>query len=97
MLVLKGIGKKTKITKYVTGGLASADHSKRQANGRGIRGYGFTYSEDLQDAMVFENSQQALAMIQTTVDNTNKRNTTLELVEVEIVASKPVLKELKAI
>lgn len=97
MFVLKGIRKG--ITKYVTGGLNSADNSARgsRAGGLRINGYGFTYSGDLQDAMVFDNSQQALAMVQTTVDNTNKRNTSLSLVEVELVASKPVLKELKAV
>jgi len=97
MFVLKATRKA--IVKYVTGGLERADESKRgqKANGLKIKGYGFTYSGDLQDAMVFDNSQQALAMVQTTVDKTNKRNTTLALVEVELVASKPVLKEVKAV
>ena len=93
MFVLKGIGKNTKITKYVTGGLTQADHSKRSGK---IKGYGFTYSQDLQDALVFENSTDALAMVQTTVDNTNKRNTTLGLVEVELKQT-PSLVEIRVV
>lgn len=95
MFVLKGWGKVTKITKYVTGGLAKADNSLRGSK-RGIRGYGFKYSESINDAMIFDDSRAALALVQETVDNTNKRNTTLGLVEVEVITT-PSVKEVKEI
>lgn len=83
MFVLKGRGRRTKITKYVKAGTPEP-------------GYGFAYTTNLKEATQFASSQEALEHVQKIVDATNKRNTTLCLVEVELVPS-PVLKEVRVI